>query len=299
MPLPLSERRLLKGLEVDVLFVLIPLPVGHTVMETVTPFTPRRITIPADDGETISCLLARPQAEEPRPCVLFIHGGGWSSCSADYYLRHMQRITERGAVAASAEYRLKTDHNTLDVCIGDCAAIVRYLRRHAEELGILPHKLCVVGESAGGHLALCLASPRILPDEAVRPDLVVNLNGVVDMTGVFRDRFFSAEELADCSDADAWLNRYRVEEAYSPLYRVGKGNSPALHIQGLRDPVVKPEETLRYHQALQEAGVPSELILLPDQSHAFILFDYDNPDETVCRILEMMCDKLADYEYLQ
>ena len=258
----------------------------------------RRIPFSASDGAEISFLITPPVADEPRPLILFIHGGGWSSCSADYYVRHMQVIYEHGAVAASAEYRLKTDGIPLSRCLDDCVDIIHYVRNHADELGICVDKVCVIGESAGGHLALCLASPRIVPDPTARPNLLVNLNGVVDMTGIFRDRFFTEEEQRDCADADRWLKRYRVEEALSPLYQIDSGNSPTLHLQGLCDPVVRPEETLRYHEALQRAGVPSELILLPNQSHAFILFDYDNPEEKVMEILNLLCNKLAEYGYL-
>ena len=266
-----------------------------------TPCEPvRRIPVRGRDGAALSFLFRRPETGAERvPCVLFIHGGGWSSCSADYYLRHMETVARRGAAAASAEYRLKTDGLPLSACIADCADIVSYLRREADSLGILPDRICVAGESAGGHLALCLATPAIVPEPEARPDLVVNLNGVVDMTGVFRDRFFSEEELADTSDADRWLERYEVEEALSPLYRVSAGNAPVVHFQGLKDRVVRPEETLRYHKALSANGVESELVLLPDQDHAFILFDYNNPDETVEKILSAVCDTLRDRGYLK
>ncbi len=258
-----------------------------------------RIYFKASDGSEISFLFSKSELRENTPCILFIHGGGWSSCSADYYLCHMSEINKRGAAAASAEYRLKTENIPLETCINDCVDIVKYIRSHSDALGIIPDRLCVVGESAGGHLALCLASPLIVGDEGARPDLLVNLNGVVDMTGVFKDRFFDEKELSDLSDPERWLERYAVEEKLSPLYNVSEGNSPTIHVQGLCDLVVKPEETLRYHKELLSHGVKSELILLPNLSHAFILFDYDNTDETVIGILSMLCDKLAEYKYLK
>ncbi len=257
-----------------------------------------RILLNPADEASASFLFERPETDRKLPCVLFIHGGGWSSGSAEQYRRHMKAIVEAGGAAASAEYRLKTDRLPLEACVADCGAIMRYLRSHADSLGLLPDRLCAAGESAGGHLALCLASPLICPDPAVRPDLVVNLNGVVDMTGVFRDRFFPEEKWQNEEDADSWLGKYELAERWSPLYRVSSGNSPALHLQGLADPVVRPAETLRYHRALREAGVESELILLPCRSHAFILYDYENTDDTVNGIVDMLCGKLAERGYL-
>ena len=39
----------------------------------------------------------------------------------------------------------------------DCKAAVRWMRAHADELGISPDHLAVTGHSAGGHLSLMVA----------------------------------------------------------------------------------------------------------------------------------------------
>ncbi len=259
----------------------------------------KRISFGSFDGEEISMLFGRPDTQKAVPCVVFIHGGGWDSCSADYYLRHMKRIIRGGSASASVEYRLKTQDTHISRCVGDCAAAVRYLRSHAAELGIAAGMVCVVGESAGGHLALCLSSPLIVDDALSRPDLTVNLNGVLNMTETFSDRFFSEEERNDFSDAGSWMERYEEEERWSPAFRVSEKNSPVIHFQGLKDKVVHPEETVRYHRKLLSCGVESELLLLPEMNHAFILYDYDNPDEVVDSILEKICDRLASHGYLE
>ena len=258
-----------------------------------------RIPVPLPDGGEISFLFERPDVPGRVPCVLFIHGGGWDSCSADYYLRHMEIICRRGAAAASAEYRLKTPDTHVSRLVYDCGEIIRYMRKNAEGLGILENMICVAGESAGGHLALCLSSPLIVPDDGVRPDLTLNLNGVVDMTGVFSDRFFSEEEQRSCTDPGRWLDIYGEAENWSPAFRVSAGNSPTVHFHGLLDRVVRPGETVRYHRELLSHGVPSELHLLPGMNHAFILFDYDNPDGVVYSILDMICGTLLKSGWLK
>ncbi len=259
----------------------------------------QRISVPTPDGHPLSFLWDRPDSPDAIPCIIFIHGGGWDSCSADLYTRHMREIVRRGSAAASVEYTLKTRGVPISLLIEDCAACVRYIRANAVMLGINPGKICVAGESAGGHLALCLGTPGIVPDVGARPDLIVNINGVVDMTGIFCDRFYTDEEMRSSATAGEWLSKYREEEFYSPIYRVSENNSPVIHFQGLADPVVHPAETLRYHEELVRHGVVSELVLLPGQTHAFILFDYNNPDEVVEKILEQICDRLAGNGYLR
>ena len=70
----------------------------------------------------------------------------------------MRYAAARGALSVSVEYRLAVQGGGVHRCIDDCAAAMLYLREHAQALGILPHKICVCGESAGGHLALCLGT---------------------------------------------------------------------------------------------------------------------------------------------
>ena len=128
-----------------------------------------RIYFPSFDGEQISLLLARPAGGEARPCVVFLHGGAWRFGLADSYARHAEYDVSRGAVGVSVEYRLATEGRTVHHCIRDCVAAMRYLRENAAALGILPHKICVCGESAGGHLALCLGTPAIVADPLAGP----------------------------------------------------------------------------------------------------------------------------------
>ena len=66
-------------------------------------------------------------------------------------------------------------------CVADCRAAIRYLRAHASELGIDPHRIAVGGDSAGGHLAASLATLDDA-DAASRLDALLLYNSVLDLT---------------------------------------------------------------------------------------------------------------------
>ena len=257
-----------------------------------------RIFFPSFDGETISLLWTRPAIDEARPCVVFLHGGAWRFGLADSYARHAEYVASRGAVGVSVEYRLATEGRTVHHCIGDCTAAVRYLREHAETLGILPDKICVCGESAGGHLALCLGTPNIVADPLARPNYIINFNGAVDLTGRLNHELFGDCDMQTVG-ADAWLEKYRAGAAVSPLLQAGSDNVPVTHMQGLNDEIIFPYETAQLHDRLLACGVESRLILLPGQKHSFILFNYQSPDEVVQKYLDMAGDILAEKGFLQ
>lgn len=206
-----------------------------------------RIYFPSFDGEEISLLLARPDAAEARSCVVFLHGGAWRFGLADSYTRHVEYAVSRGAVGVSVEYRLATEGRTVHHCIGDCAAAVRYLRENAAAPGILPDKICVCGESAGGHLALCLGTPAIVADPMARPNYIINFNGAVDLTGRLNRELFGPCDMQTVQP-DEWLEKYRAGAAVSPLLQAGRPGQRA------RDPYAGPER--RNHLPLRNRPAP-------------------------------------------
>ena len=257
-----------------------------------------RIFFPFFDGKQISLLLERPAGAEARPCVVFLHGGAWRFGLADSYARHAEYAVSRGAVGVSVEYRLATEGRTVHHCIRDCVAAMRYLRENAAALGILPNKICVCGESAGGHLALCLGTPAIVADPEARPNYIINFNGAVDLTGRLNRELFGPCDMQTVQ-AGEWLEKYRAGAAVSPLLQVGPDNTPVTHMQGRNDEIIFPYETVQLHDRLSACGVESRLILLPGQKHSFILFDYQSPNETVQKYLDMAGDILAEKGFLQ
>ena len=158
----------------------------------------------------------------------------------------MEYAVSRGAVGVSVEYRLATEGRTVHHCIGDCAAAVRYLRENAAALGILPDKICVCGESAGGHLALCLGTPAIVADPMARPNYIVNFNGAVDLTGRLNRELFGPCDMQTVQP-DEWLEKYRAGGR-------GLAASAGRAGQRARDPYARPER--RNHLPLRNRPAP-------------------------------------------
>lgn len=62
--------------------------------------------------------------------------------------------------------------------------------------------------------------------------------------------------------------------AFSPALCVGRQCSPTLLIHGEADTTVSPEHSTRYYAAMQDAGIPCDLLFLKDTTHAFLLAEY-------------------------
>ena len=108
----------------------------------------------------ISAILMRPERQDrPAPGILWIHGGGYVTgmASMAYFTAGRRLAKHYGAVLLAPNYRLAL-RAPYPAALEDCFAALRYLRDHAEELGVERNRIVVGGESAGGGLAaaVCL-----------------------------------------------------------------------------------------------------------------------------------------------
>lgn len=99
------------------------------------------------------------KATPPRPVVLFIHGGSWSSGGKDdiLYKAIGRRLARQGFVGVVISYRL-APRVLVPAQADDCAAALAWTVRHAPEYGGDPQRIILMGHSAGGGLAALLAT---------------------------------------------------------------------------------------------------------------------------------------------
>lgn len=98
-----------------------------------------------------------------RSCFLFFHGGGWTNGDLKSGRPICEYLASRGMVALTANYSMhpKEEQKNLPageskkrICVMDGKTVVRWVKQHAEELGIDPEKIVVSGASAGGHISV-------------------------------------------------------------------------------------------------------------------------------------------------
>jgi acetyl esterase len=95
-----------------------------------------------------------PQGEGPFPLILYFHGGGWVLADLDTYDATPRSMAAQSrAIVVSAHYRQAPEHR-LPAAHDDAFAAWRWVVDHAASLGGDPDRIAVMGESAGGNLAL-------------------------------------------------------------------------------------------------------------------------------------------------
>ena len=240
------------------------------------------------DGQYQFADLRLPDADEPYPLVITIHGGYWRSRYDLAYLGHACAALRRGGVATwNIEYR-RIGHSGggWPGTFGDVALAADYVRELVNEYPIDRTRVVAMGHSAGGHLACWLATRHNLPPEnELYREYPLTLRGVVALAGVLDLR--RAWDLRLSSNATQELLRETPDEdparyaAASPIELLPARISQTL-IHGDDDENVPIELSRRYAEAALAHGDTVSLIEMPKTGH----FEIVDPRERQWRAVE-------------
>jgi acetyl esterase/lipase len=155
-----------------------------------------------------------------------------------------------------------TYYPQVQTALQDAQRTLGLVRQHAAQWHIDPHKLGVIGFSAGGHLAAAVSTrfaqrtyPRIdaADDLGCRPDLAILL---------YPGHLWTPDDEQPAGhEADNLQLR--------PDIRVRANTPPTFLLQAEDDPVDPVQHSLTYYLALKRAGVPTEMHLYAQGGHAF------------------------------
>lgn len=189
-------------------------------------------------------------------------GGGYDHHAMEHEgTRVGEWLSGEGYSCAVLNYRLPGGKSNIPT--DDSRAAIRYLRAHADSLGIDAHKVGIMGFSAGGHLA---ASTSTLSDSLSRPDFQVLIYPVISMDeGVTHAG--SRRNLIGKNPSQIMIDRFSADRQVSPT------TPPAIIVLSADDTAVPPENSLRMFKALKANNVPVEMHIYPVGGHGWGMRD--------------------------
>lgn len=240
-------------------------------------YTVEKKRIPST-GRNIKVLILRPKrCAKPKaqtPGILWIHGGGYATGMAEmvYMSRALNLVKKYGAVVIAPSYRLSVEE-PYPAALEDCYATLKYLKEHAEELGVNDSQLMVGGESAGGGLtaALCMYARD---KGEVNIAFQMPLYPMIDNLDTESSRDNHAPVWNTKRNHSAWkLYLKGLEETEIPPYAAAARQTdytnlpPAYTFVGDIEPFYC--ETLSFVENLRKAGVKAKVDVYPKCFHAF------------------------------
>lgn len=244
-------------------------PVNDTAPERVLPVPPGTKQVMRVEGITDPTLLVYPAPKEKAngTAVIICPGGGFSKVVPDLEGSEIaENVNALGVTAFVLKYRT-TPAGKPDPQVGpamDAQRSVAIVRSRAEEFGVKPDRIGLLGVSAGGQVAVIATSNHA-------------------------NRLYEAKIDADKSscrpDFLALVYPWKIQDAADPTklrgdIRVDKTMPPVFIGHAADDKGAKVEGSLLLFLQLQANGIPTEAHLYAKGGHGFGLRPSDVPCPT-------------------
>lgn len=215
--------------------------------------------------------LYRPAGEPNGAAVIIWHGGGWRRGSKDMIAPHATILASRGFTVFCPEYRL-TGEAKWPAHIHDVKRAIRYVRSEAGTLGFDADKIVGQGHSAGAHL--CLLAAGSANESRLDPPGEDNSTSAALAAAVAiypPTIFFRGERTSGGLPASA-LGCDESDEAAalaSPITHVSAELPPVMLLHGDKDTVVPVSASIRYQEAVRNAGARCDMHIWAGFPHGF------------------------------
>lgn len=224
-------------------------------------------------------------ATAPAPVVVFFYGGGWETGDRAMYRFVGAALAKHGVLVVIPDYRL---HPAVQfpAFMQDGAAAVAWVRGNAARFGGDPHRLFLLGHSAGAQIATLLAlDPEYLTATGLTPDRAIC--GVIGLAGLYD--FLPATSAA----VNAVFGPETEWPRAQPINHVTPHAPPMLLLAGESDRTVDPGNTLRLAARLRDAGGKVQVELEPNISHRAIIVAFADLLSSLTPVRQRSLDFIA------
>ncbi len=204
-----------------------------------------------------------PKERKDSVFVLLIHGGGWRFGSKGHMRQIQDYLLKEGIACGSMNYRLANDSIHYKQQLQDVEQAVNYVKDSLNEKG----DFILLGESAGGHLALLYAYQN--PKEITK---VISFSGPTDFYSKKLTENHFYHRISKSAFSRATGDTYELGDTIpksfvkaSPISQVS--NVPTLIFQGTADMFVNKNQGLALDSALTAKKIEHELVLIKGANH--------------------------------
>lgn len=191
--------------------------------------------------------------------IIMCPGGGYARLAMGHEGHDMAAwFTTQGITYVVLKYRMPNGH--YEVPLSDAEQAIRIVRQHAAEWNINPHRIGIMGASAGGHLAASLAT--LYSSQETRPDFQVLFYPVISMKEGVTHAGSRVNLIGEKPSAE-------LEKKYSLEQQVNAQTPQAFIMLSSDDGAVPPANSLGYYEALLKKHVPATLHAYPIGGHGW------------------------------
>lgn len=191
------------------------------------------------------------------PVVIFWYGGSWTHGDKANYRFVGAALAERGFITVIPDYRLYPAVAFPAFC-EDGAHALAWVEAHAQEFGGDPHRIVLMGHSAGAHMAAFIAFNHAFDAQAGAD--ARSIVGLVGLSGPYA-------LVPDTPVLHATFPAPYKNADWQPLRFVDAHSPPTLLLHGLDDSEVRPRHTLALNDALLRQHIRVQMKLYRHGRH--------------------------------
>jgi acetyl esterase/lipase len=228
---------------------------------------------------------------ENSPVVLLIHGGAWTLGKKEHMIQIQKMLFKNNIPSINMNYRLvsKSKKITYREQLEDINSVIAKFNELAQKAELQPNNYILLGESAGGHLALLYGYQN--PDKIKK---IISLSGPTDFySPEYLNSFYSKYSSPTIQKVvgTKFMRKNLLEEfkKASPIAHIS--NVPTLHFQGNQDFLVSPKQGIALDSALTAQNIPHKFIFMENTGHVPRFFSRKKRDSIIYpNILEWIKD---------
>lgn len=207
--------------------------------------------------------------------MLICPGGGYHHLAYDWEGTDIAKfLNSKGIAGIVLKYRLPNSQSvkvSYEAPLQDAQRAIRIIRSRANTWNIDPHKIGVIGFSAGGHLAATLGThfnnKNSFEEDTIdllsaRPNFMALVYPVITMKGEYAEQGSKTGLLGKNPDPKL-INKFSNE------LQVKADTPPTFIVHATDDSGVPVENSLMFYKALKDKNIPAEIHIYPKGGHGF------------------------------
>ncbi len=244
------------------------------------PYSTKEWWEPQPNGDTIVHYISEPtltlflpdKSKANGTAVIICPGGGyWINSIVKEGFAVARRFAKWGVAAFVVKYRIPNDSSMIDKSIGplqDAQRAIQLVRMRAKEWNVDPHRVGIMGFSAGGHLASTAATHfnhsyiSNRDNINLRPDFALLIYPVISFQ----------KDIAHMGSREQLIGKEpspEMVDSFSNELQVRVDTPPSFLVQATDDDVVPVMNSVVFYEALLKYRIPAEMHLYKSGGHGF------------------------------
>lgn len=216
---------------------------------------------------------------EDSPVVLIVHGGAWKYGRKEHMIQIQKMLFRNNVPSINMNYRLVSKTVTYRQQLEDIGLAIQKFNALARKAELRPDNYILLGESAGGHLALLYGYKH--PEQIKK---IISLSGPTDFySPEYLHSFYSKYSSPTIQKVvGTKFNRQNLSDEFrqaSPIANVA--DVPTLLFQGNQDVLVSQKQAKALDSVLSTRQIPHKLIFMKNTGHAPRFFSKTKRDSII------------------